>query len=261
MMEQKSPVTLKVTPRGRAWRCLGMNLVGGGCLLLLAGVVHAEDGVRAPGDFFPKNYVSGEEVEAKEEALPPTPQSNRSRNKREGQDTLVDERTGFFENEGDEGPAEPTPTPEPLVRNTNQKVLSVSGFVTGKTVGDAVMELAEAGRVLRERNIPLRHVSIVCNPLEFQAQIADTLKRLAQDPALFQGYVWMSSVLRIINEVPARYQVVASPVWLIETAQGESIIEGEGPSLEEMITPEGEFLVPTGGDEVKQLPPPPARRR
>lgn len=223
------------------------------------GSARAQDGAGAPGGFFPENYVSDYDVLPKREA--PTPRPKRTRSKSEAPDGLLDERSGFFQNDGEDLSAAPSPTPEPVVRGTNQKVLSVSGFITGKTIAEALMELAEAGRVLRERRIPSRHVSIVCNPLEFPAQLKEHFKPISENPALLHGYIWMSPVLRLINAVPDRYKVTSSPVWLIETAEGESIIEGEGPTLEEMISPEGEFLLPTGGEEVTQLPPPPAIRR
>lgn len=244
----------------RRHHVLGMTLVAAALLVVSTGAAQAQEGVRAPGDFFPQNYANELQGGPKRDAPAPTPRAKKERNKQSGQDALIDERSGFFENQGDDPLAEPSPTPEPLVRRTNQKVLSVSGFITGKTIADAVRELAEAGRVLRERRIPARHVSIVCNPLEFPAQIKDNFKLISENPALLHGFVWMSPVLRLINAVPDRYQVASSPVWLIETPEGESIIEGEGPSLEEMISPEGEFLLPTGGEEITQLPPPPARR-
>lgn len=226
--------------------------------LIVTSVARAQEGGRNPGEFFPPNYATEYQGGPK-----PTPTKRLLQEKRptpkQEEDSFFGDRSGFFRDERESAP-EATPTPKPLVRGSSQKVISVSGFVAGKTAAEAIMSIAEAGRILQERKLPVRHVSIVADPLAFAGEVTESFKAISQNSALMNGFVWMSPVLRIIREVPERYQVTISPVWLIETAEGESIIEGEGPSLEDMISPEGEFFLPSGGEEVKQLPPPPAKR-
>jgi hypothetical protein len=150
----------------------------------------------------------------------------------------------------------PTPTRPPLVRSSEEKILSVSGLVAGVPIKDGLIKIAEAGVVLRERGIPSRNIGIVCDPLEFGETIEKIFEPLNRNPELMQGFIWISPGFEILGELPERYKnLIYSPVWLIETSKGETIVEGDGPSLDEMIGGDGEFQQPTGGEEIKITTP------
>ncbi len=214
----------------------------------------AQDSMRSPGDFFSPNFMNEERLEATNKK--PTPATSPSSEK-ESDGERTEGQVDFFGSPA-EATTTPTPTKGAIVGESEQKVISVSGFIAGKSIGEALVAVAEIGRFLKDRDIPVRHFSVVCNVFDYTKAVGDSFKRVGEKPELLDGFNWISPHLRMIHEVPKRYKVTHSPVWLIETKKGETIIEGGAPPLEELISDQGLFEIPQGGEEVKELPPPPA---
>ncbi len=238
----------------RALSPKGGAVLGGALIAVVCCQAFAQDSMKSPGDFFSPNFMNEERSEETNREPMHTPSASSKENP-EGE--LIDGQPDFFGT-----PTEVTPTPTPtkgaIVGESEQKVISVSGFIAGKSIGEALVAVAEIGRFLKDREIPVRHFSVVCNVFDYTKAVGDSFKRVGEKPELLDGFNWIAPNLRMIHEVPKRYKVTHSPVWLIETKKGETIIEGGAPPLEELISEQGLFEVPQGGEEVKELPPPPA---
>jgi hypothetical protein len=216
--------------------------------LLLPSFAVAQDS--RSGGFFPRDFVSRQQLGSERETPTPPPPLIPTRpplrKKEEGGETMED---SFF---GPENTPTPTPisTPEPLVRGTNQRVTAVTGVVAGRSTSEALLLVAEAGRALKERQIPMRELFFFGDPFELAGTMQKAFEPIAKDRELMAGFDWVAEGFQLTSEVPEQYPVTHSPAWIIETADGATVVEGASVPLAQMISPEGELLVPMGGEEI-----------
>lgn len=208
------------------------------------------------GAFFPQDFVSKQQLgTALTTPTPPPPLlPTRVPLSEKDSDSAGDSGDPFF---GPPPTATPTPaaSPEPLVRGTNQRVTGVTGIVAGRSTAEALLLVAESGRALKELQIPLKELFFLGDPFELSETMQKAFEPIVKDRELAAGFGWVAESFRIISEVPQEYPVTHSPAWIIETAEGTTIIEGSSLPLSRIISPSGELLVPMGGEEIDPKAP------
>ena len=221
--------------------------------LLLPSLAFAQDS--GSGGFFPRDFVSRQQVGSQRETPTPPPPLLPTRpplrENEKGGETMGD---SFF---GPENTPTPTPisTPEPLVRGTNQRVTGVTGIVAGRSTAEALLLVAEAGRALKDRQIPMKGLFFFGDPFELSGSMEQAFGPIVKDRELMAGFDWVAEGFQITSEVPQEYPVTHSPAWIIETAEGTTIIEGSSLPLSRIISTSGELLVPMGGEEIDPKAP------
>lgn len=240
---------------GTCWLIKGHCLIGVSALLCsLASPSLSED--RRGGGFFPQDFVSKQQLgTALTTPTPPPPLlPSRVPLREKDPDSAGDSGDPFF---GPPPTATPTPaaSPEPLVRGTNQRVTGVTGVVAGRSTAEALLLVAEAGRALKELQIPLKELFFFGDPFELSETMQKAFEPIMKDRELRDGFDWVAEGFRITSEVPQEYPVTHSPAWIIETAEGTTIIEGSPLPLSRLISSTGELLVPMGGEEIDPKAP------
>jgi hypothetical protein len=134
-------------------------------------------------------------------------------------------------------------------------VTGVTGIVAGRSTAEALLLVAEAGRALKERQIPMKGLFFFGDPFELSGSMEQAFGPIVKDRELMAGFDWVAEGFQITIEVPQEYPVTHSPAWMIETAEGTTIIEGSSLPLSRIISTSGELLVPMGGEEIDPKAP------
>lgn len=230
---------------------LGTLLFG---LSLLLSPADAQD--RRGAGFFPQDFVSKQQLGTTSGTPIPLPPLLPTRAPLRERDSDSSDASGdpFF---GPPPTATPTPaaSPEPLVWGTNQRVTGVTGIVAGRTPAEALLLVAEAGKTLKERQIPMKGLFFFGDPFELSGRMEQAFEPIMKNRELTDGFGWVAEGFQITSEVPEQYPVTHSPAWIIETAEGTTIIEGSSLPLSRIISPTGELLVPMGGEEIDPKAP------
>lgn len=145
---------------------------------------------------------------------------------------------GFVSLEPTATPVVPTPTIAPLDRFTPRKALSLSAILSAEDPSLLSQQLGSLSKLATEKKLVVRTVYIVGDP----SKIPVALENLTQQDPTLRSVIELGE-LEPASSPPEKYKVTKTPTWIVETEEGEVLLEG-APQLERYFNFSGQFLEP-----------------
>jgi len=187
-------------------------------------------------NFFEKDFVtkqmkeeSGKPPAPPVESQPPPVRQGTPEPKQDG---------GFVSLEPTPAPPAGTPTLPPLERFTPRKALSITAILSADDPELFTRKLSGLSKMAQEKRLVVKRVYVVGNA----ANIPVGLENLMQQDE--SGRLLMElGEIEPAPTPPEKYKVTTTPTWIVETEEGEVVLEG-APDLERYFNFSGQFLEP-----------------
>lgn len=185
-------------------------------------------------NFFEKDFVTKQMKEGAGKA-PPTPVETPVTTT---QATPKPGDAGFVSLEPTPTPPAGTPTIAPLERFTPRKALSITAILSAEDAELLTRKLSSLSKMAQEKRLVVKAVYVVGN--------------LANVPVALENLMQQDESGRLLMELgkiepspspPEKYKVTTTPTWIVETEEGEIVLEG-APDLERYFNFSGQFLEP-----------------